>query len=230
MVEEKKTRRKKRKYTKKQSAPAQPVIQVEQIATAPEKPLVRKHYTKRLVMLALGALGVMVGLVGFIVYYFTMNLILGIPGVLVGFGGAILFKYYWDKTGDLQVEEHGGVQQAQVNCLNIYRDRILFEDWKPEGKTKPEGYIWKCLNDKKPYWLNISPLEYNLAAAKTQLSPLQLPDQQYYDPTVFAERVLSLPAHRRMFKRREKAGQVIKTALLVLTIIVLWIVILTTTG
>ncbi len=242
MTEEKKrTKKKKRQYTRRiVENPAAPLIADAKISeappeptpvtTPPERPQVTKHYTKRTMMLALGVVGVVIGLGAFIIYFFTQNLLLGAPGIIVGIGGGLLFYYYWGKSESLVIEELGGRNKQQVNCLNIYRDWMTFEDWIPEGKKKPEGYPWECLNDHKKYWLNITDLERNTPVAMTMLRPLALPDLQYYDPGVFAERVLGLPARRRLFTRRPKMGQVIKTALLVITIVVLWILIMTTTG
>ena len=63
-----------------------------------------------------------------------------------------------------------------------------------------------------------------------RFEPFILPDQKYYDPTVFAERVLELPAHRKIFTRREGMGQYIKTGLLIVAMLVLGIVMIATSG
>jgi hypothetical protein len=62
------------------------------------------------------------------------------------------------------------------------------------------------------------------------LVPFTLPDQQYYDPRVFAERVLELPAHKRIFSRKPNVLQKISWVIGLVLIIVLWIVIISTTA
>ena len=81
-----------------------------------------------------------------------------------------------------------------------------------------------CVNLKKSFYVNIED------AASKKLVPFVLPDQQYYDPNVFAQRVLGLPAHRKIFERKLKLMQKLKTALLVMAIGIVWLLILTTGG
>ncbi len=198
--------------------------------TTPEIPKVTKSYTKRTVILVLSGIGILFGVGGFILMVAANAVLIGAPAILIGVPSAIAFKIYWDKTEtSLQVEHIGDVPKKQVNCLSIYRDRVVFEDWH-NPDTKPGGYIQECQNDHKKYWVNISDLEYSNPGGKAALAPFQLSDQQFFDPTVFAERVLSLPAHRELFKQKEKWPQIIKTGLLVLTVAIIWILILTTTG
>lgn len=231
-MSEVKKRRPKRKYVRKQP-PVVADVQTENASTQSETveaPKITRRFTRRLIMLAIGGIGCAFGLGSFVVYYFTMNLMLGVTGVIVGIGGAFLCWHYWNKPDDFTTLAIGGIRKVTANCLNIYCDRVLFEDWKPKDAEIPFGFPKQLVNDKKYYWINITPLAFADATAKDLLEPFILPDQQYCDPEVFKQRVLNLPAHRRLFTRREKAAQVIKTALLVLTIIVLWILILTTTG
>ena len=200
---------------------------VEDPPAAPRTPKVKKRLTSHAIMLTLSAAGAVFGAMGTVIYFFSQNMIIGAPAVIIGVAGIIAFKYYWGKGGEMSTEQHEGVPQTQVDCLNIYRDVLVFENWHGE-KAEPGGYIWQCLNDKKHYYVNTH--EQTKAMADTrQLSPFVLPDQLYYDPEVFAERVLELPAHRQAMKRKEKASQVIKTALLVVTIVILFFLILVTT-
>jgi len=197
--------------------------------TPPEAPKVSKKATRFGMMLALSVAGILFGIIGFVIYFLTLNMIIGAPAVIMGVVGAIAFKYYWDKGDNIITERHGKVPTEQVDCLNIYRDAVLFENWPVNGGSEPEGYLQKCLNDGKYYWVNFHEQTRSMAVPE-ELKPFVLPDQQFYDPTVFAEKVLDLPAHRRIFKRREKMGQVVRTALLVVAVGAVWILIITTTG
>ena len=95
-----------------------------------------------------------------------------------------------------------------------------------ENVYEPQGFPMTCLNDKKKYYVNIQ----DPTGKSKGLVPFVLPDQQYYDPGVFAERVLELPAHQKIFTRKPNLFQKIKTGLLVLAIGIVWLLILTTTG
>lgn len=181
--------------------------------------LVKKTYTRRLIMLVIAGILISVGLVFFAIYFFTLNMVFGASFIFLIGGGVVLFKYYWGKTDDAVIQHIGEVNKAQVNSLCLYRDRIAFENI-----NEPSGYPQQCLNDKKHYFVNI------WDEATKRLVPFILPDQQYYDPGVFAERVLELPAHQKIFARKPNLFQKIKTGLLVLAIGIVWLLILTTTG
>ena len=180
-------------------------------------PQVKKTYSKRLGVLFASGVVVFLGLALFVVYFFNENVMIGAPAIFMVIGGIILFKYYWEKTGDVITEHIGEQVTTQVNSLSLYPDKIIFEN-----VNEPKGYPWECLNDKKKYYVNF----WNGSA----LVPFVLPDQQYYEPGVFAERVLELPAHRKIFLRKPDLFQKIKTGLLVVAIVIVWLLIVTTTG
>ena len=182
-------------------------------------PVVKKSYSLRLLMLFVSGIMAVIGLAMFIVYFFTTDISIGAPSVFLMAGGFFVFRYYWSKSADVVTEHIGVVSKAQVNSLCLYRDRIVFED-----VAKPEGYPWECIDDHKKYYVNI------WDEAIKRLVPFALPDQQFYDPGVFAERVLALPAHRKIFRRKEKMFQKLKTALLVVAILIVWLLIITTSG
>lgn len=182
-------------------------------------PKLKKTYTRRLIMLIVAGALIGIGLVFFAIYFFTTNMVFGASFIFLIGGGVILFKYYWGKTDDAVIEHIGEINKAQVNSLCLYRDRIAFENI-----NEPGGYPQRCLNDKRNYFVLI------WDEAKKGLVPFVLPDQQYYDPGVFAERVLELPAHQKIFARKSDLFQKIKTGLLVLAIGIVWLLILTTTG
>lgn len=186
-----------------------------------EKPglKVKRIYPVRLVMLVLSGVVAFGGVVMFAIYFMTQNMTVGAPSIFMIGGGTILFRYYWGKTEDVVIQHFGSVSKAQVNSLCIYPTKVLFEE-----VVKPVGYPWRCLNDKKNYFV----LKWDEAVKR--LVPFALPDQQYYDPGVFAERVLELPAHQKIFTRKQNLFQKLKTALLVLAIAIVWLLILTTTG
>lgn len=182
-------------------------------------PQVKKKYSLRLFMLIISGLSTAAGAVLFGFYFMTTNMAFGLPSVFMVGGGIFAFRYYWSHTDDVITEHIGVVSKVQVNSMCIYQDRVIFED-----VASPEGYPWECMNDHKKYYVNIWDL------IEKKLVPFTLPDQQYYDPVVFAERVLALPAHRKIFRQREKLFQKIKTALLVVGILVVWLLIMTTSG
>ena len=182
-------------------------------------PQVKKTYSLRLLMLFGSGAVAIVGLAMFIVYFLTQNMAIGAPSIFMMGGGFFVFKYFWSRTEDVVTEHIGEVKKVQVNSLCIYQDKLVFED-----VVNPDGYPWECLNDHKKYFVNI----WDLAIKK--LVPFVLPDQQYYDPVVFAERVLALPAHRKIFMRKEKLLQKLKTVMLVAAIGIVWLLILTTTN
>jgi len=182
-------------------------------------PVVKKAYSWRLLMLFLSGSIAVCGLGMFIIYFITQDMMMGGPSVFMMAGGVLIFKYYWSRSSDVVTEHIGEVSKTQVNSLCIYEDRIVFED-----VVTPAGYPWTCLNDNKKYYVNI------WDKVVKRLVPFVLPDQQYYDPGVFAERVLALPAHRKIFRRKEKLFQKVKTALLVLSILIVWLLIISTTG
>lgn len=182
-------------------------------------PKVKKVYSLRLFILIVSGITAVAGLGMFVIYFFTNNIAIGAPSVFMMAGGFLVFKYYWSRTEDVVTEHIGEVKKEQVNSLCIYPTKVVFED-----VVNPEGYPWECLDDHKKYFVNIWDL------ATKRLIPFVLPDQQYYDPVVFAERVLALPAHRKIFRRKEQLFQKIKTALLVVTILIVFFLILTTSG
>ncbi len=183
-------------------------------------PLVKKAFTRKAIMLAASGLLFVIGLIGFIIYVRTMNMGFGTIGILLMIPSAFIFKYYWSKSTDILVVEHLGKQEKkQVNSLCIYPTKVIFED-----VHEPGGFPWECTNDGKKYFVNI------WDGATKRLVPFILPDQQFYDPGVFAERVLALPAHRKIFARKPTLFQVLKTGLLVLAIGIMFVLILTTTG
>lgn len=186
-------------------------------------PQVKKKYSLRLFMLVVSGLSTVVGAVLFGFYFMNQNIAFGLPSILMVGGGIFVFKYYWSHADDVVTEHIGAVSKVQVNSMCIYQDRVIFED-----VHEPEGFPWECMNDHKKYYVNIWGTAFNQNI--NRLVPFTLPDQQYYDPVVFAERVLALPAHRKIFRQREKLFQKIKTALLVVGILVVWLLIMTTSG
>lgn len=192
------------------------------------RPEVKRKFTKRAFILGAGSIMLIIGLVGFIIYMGNLNMVVGMFSILLGIGGAVLVYIYWNKKDDVLVRESVGKQiTKQVNCMDIYQDRVVFEDYTPDDGEAPDGFPMTCRNDRKKYWVNLSLDKWNIK--QTGLKIFSLPDFQYYDPALFATRVIELPAHRRVMKRRGKMPEVVKTILLVVGIVAVWILILTTT-
>ena len=179
----------------------------------------KKVFTPRFYMMILSGVVFVAGLGLFVIYFRTLNVVFGLPGFVMMGGGIYAFLHYWKSEGNLAIEHIGGAKKDIVNSLNIYPDKIVFED-----VYEPRGFPMLCVNLKKKFYVNIEDL------ATKKLIPFILPDQQYCDPNVFAQRVLGLPAHRKIFERKPKLLQRLKTALLVIAIGIVWLLILTTTG
>jgi hypothetical protein len=101
----------------------------------------------------------------------------------------------------------------------LYPDEIKFEN-----VANASGFPWECLNDSKNYFL------YWQSPQTKKIEPFNLPDQQYYDPRVFAERVLGLPCHRKIFRRRDDLMKKLRPIFAAVIGVGLWILIMTTTG
>jgi len=190
-------------------------------SVASSSPVVKKTYSWRLLMMGLSGITMLCGVGMFVIYFLTQNMVIGAPSVFMMFIGFFVFKFYWGRTQEVVTMYIGEVKKEQVNCMNIYTDRIVFEDM-----PNPEGYPWECLDDKKSYFVNIWGTAWG--GTLKQFIPFTLPDTQYCDPVVFAERVLSLPAHRKIFERKETFLHKMKTAALVLAIGIVWLLIVTT--
>lgn len=180
---------------------------------------VKKVYTPRFYMMILSGAVFVAGLGLFVLYFMTLNVALGLPGFIMIGAGIFAFLHYWRSEGNIAIEHIGGVKKDIANSLNIYPGKIEFAE-----VYKPGGFPLTCMNLKKKFYVNI------WEEATQRLVPFILPDQQYCDPNVFAQRVLGLPAHRKIFERKPKLLQKLKTALLVLAIGIVWLLILTTTG
>lgn len=185
-----------------------------------ELPQVKKTYGKRAIMLGLfGAMGFL-GAVLLIAYVLGgNNLVFGFISIPFLFAGGFGFYYYWNQSKDIQVTYVGDVPKEQVNSLCIYPGKIVFENIK-----EPEGFVWHWIDDGKSYYV------YEWKEATKRLEPFKLPDQQYYDPEVYAQRVLTLPCHRKIFARKQDIVQKLKPVFAGLVGIGLWILILTTTA
>jgi len=179
----------------------------------------KRTFTRRFYMMILSGVVFVIGLALFVIYFFTLIQALGGPGIIMIIIGIFAFYHYWKQEEDFSVDYIAGGMKDTVNSLSIYPDKVIFED-----VDKPKGFPWKGIGLKGVYYVNI----WDIAGEK--LIPFILPDQQYCDPNVFAQRVLGLPAHKKIFERKPKLIQKLKTALLVLAIAIVWLLILTTTG
>ena len=221
-------RPKKDKATQKKQPVIDAVVNETEAVIPPieeSKVTVKTKYTLRFYMMVISAASSVIGLIMFVMYFFSMNMVIGAPGIVMAVTGVFVFNYYWKKEGNVSVDhiklggEESKVETGDCNCLNIYRDKILFQNM-----DKPSGFPMQCVNLKKSFFVNI------WDEKTKRLIPFVLPDQQYMDPIVFAQRVLGLPAHKRIFERKPKLLQKLKTAMLVIAIGIVWLLILTTTS
>jgi len=166
--------------------------------------------------------GIILGILLFILFFAAhLSGLIFVAAVILLFISIILLKRWWGSYGEHEeklIITERSVPAGQVNSLDIYPDKIVFED-----VTEPEGQPWKCENDGKSYHVHIWDEE------NKKLKEFQLPDQVYMDPRIFAERVLELPAHRRIFRRKQTLLQQLSPMMGALGVIILWIIIITTT-
>ena len=210
----------KKKNKPNECKPVAPELSGASLDPVPEKVKSKKTYTTRYYMMILSAAASILGLGLFALYFKTTNIIIGLLGVVLMVTGIFTFRHYWKQEGDISITTLGGKKKTEAfNALVIRRSNINFEN-----VYAPEGFPMQCLNDNKMYYVYIQDEKNN------NLVGFQLPDQQYLEPTVFAQRVLGLPAHKKIFERKPKLIQKLKTALLVLAIGIVWLLIMTTTG
>lgn len=158
-----------------------------------------------------------------VVLFFVADLsgIMFLAGLLMAIFGAIFLKRWWGNIGEDEqrviITDKKEIPKNAVS-LNIYPNRIVFEE-TPE----PKGQPWKCENDGKYYCVHIWDEKTN------GLIEFQLPDQAYMDPQLLATRVLELPAHRRIFRRKQTLLQQLSPMMAALGVVIMWIIIITTT-
>lgn len=172
--------------------------------------------------IAFPAASIVIGIL-LVILFFTAKLsgILFLAGLLMVVFGGIFLKKWWGGAGEDEqrviITDKSKVPKNAV-CLNIYPDRIIFEE-TPE----PKGQPWKCENDGKYYCIHIWDKDSD------KLMEFQLPDQAYLDPQLLATRVLELPAHRRIFRRKQTLLQQLSPMMAALGVVIMWIIIITTT-
>lgn len=193
--------------------------QVEEIKA--EKVRSKRTYTLKFYMMIISGASTIIGTGMFILYFFSLNKIIGVPGIFMAIAGVFVFNYYWKKEESIAVDHLDGIKRKHTsNSLCIYPSKVVFED-----VYQPSGFPWTCENDGKKYYVNIQE-----SLEKKNLVPFILPDQQYCPPEYLAQRVLGLPAHKKIFESKPKLIQKLKTMFLVLAIGIVWLLILTTTG
>ncbi len=195
------------------------------IPTTPQ-PVLNKAFDRNIFRLFGGALLLLVGgLLGYLWFTFMPQNIVAAALTLLSIGGGIFFiiKYFNSRgmSSEIVVFPSGQakVGKKQVNSLCIYPDRVEFVD-----VDKPLGQPWRCLNDGKYYFVHI------FDEGKKELKVFSLPDQQYMDPGIFAKRVLELPAHRRIFRRKQSLLEQLSPAMALIGIVVFGIVMIVTLG
>lgn len=197
-------------------------------------PKAKMPLSKRSLAFIGGGLGIFVIGLGFGVAWYVLyrdNIWGVLPALLFILGGLWLAFYHATTTlqrNDVIIIDGKPSEKpkAQVNSLSLYHDRLLFED-----VPNPEGQPWRWRQDGRSYFV----LKEQVADEKTNeykgtLKAFNLPDQMYYDPKTFAERVLELPAHRRVMRRKEKLLEQLKPVFVAIMIVVVGILMVMTTG
>lgn len=176
--------------------------------------------------LALPAAAVVLGILILILFFAIKGHgLFFVAGVVMVVLGCIFTFRAWNRRGEGEARVIITGETAPktiVNSLNLHPDKVFFTDM-----AKPAGQPWKCRNDGKSYYVN--KWEWNNDGKTTgEYKPFNLPDQQYMDPVVFAQRVLELPAHRRIFTRKQTILQQLSPMMAAGGAIIVWILILTT--
>jgi len=138
---------------------------------------------------------------------------LGFCGLL---GGVLLFVA-WRRAGDEVImgtsevkDGRGQIVNYAPNSLNIFPDKIEFA-----YVEEPKGLSQKCLNDGKPYFVNIGNAEND------ELRTFSLPDddekERYYDPGEFANPV-TMPSNKKYFTWSASTMQKISVGIMAVVI------------
>lgn len=172
--------------------------------------------------------GIVLAIIGLVMGYYystSMNMLLAVGAIIFLGGGG--FMIYISRR---QITKGGGItkyvgapKMEQVNSLNLYPNLVEFDE-----VYQPRGMPWQCMDDHKYYYVNIWDNPKNGKDNKCQ--PFVLPDQQYMEPEYLAERVLELPAHQRLFRRKSNLMNALKIGILLIAMVIIWILIMTTTG
>ena len=197
-------------------------------AQAPEAqvslPQVKKHISGKLVKLVACGLVGGAGIGCMVVYFFTSNMLLGYLGVFVAIAGGVGFYFSFKEQTPLVAFHIGKKTKKQVNSLTLYPDEIVFDDFYFKEDSNDGGFLWTCDNDGKQYYVLWED------TVDKKIKPFILPDQQYCDPEVFAQRYLTLPCHRKILKRKEPLLTKLRPVFLIIGIVLVWLLIMTTTG
>ena len=167
-----------------------------------------KHDFKRpLVMIGGGGL-IAVAMVPGYVFATTQATMMGFLCVFLIAGGAAMIYLGKDiSTSSNVVRTAGGkkVVYATANSINIYKDRISFEQVE-----KPLGIPQKLRNDGKFYYVHMEATELASPKARTQgpftehnghtLKAVSVPNTHFFSPREFAEAV-TLDCYHAMIKR-----------------------------
>lgn len=183
-----------------------------------------KYY---MMLLSIGALGI--GVAMFVIYFFTLDQVLGGCGIILIFAGILGFRYSRHRQEPITVKRIGNQKDSDINidanCINFYpasdgkQQSMLFE-----YVENPDGFPWPFdgIQGGGDYYVN--------RMVNGQLVPLVLTDCRLMDPLEYGQGVLRLPCHQKLAEQKPKLLQKLKTALLVLAIAIVWLLILTTTG
>lgn len=188
--------------------PAEPAEPVQEQKPANE-PAVTEVGGRNWKFVGAGAIAMVLAFVGLMTLGSTPNLGVAFMVVMALAGGGFLI--WWGlrkKETGMFLTPGGKPKIGPANCLNIYTDKVEFEDMDITGfNYQPR----KCRNDNKYYYVHIWGTAWNKGQEK--LIPFMLPDTQYRDPREFANN-LNIPAHRRLAQRRASLLEKISPLLL----------------
>jgi hypothetical protein len=139
-------------------------------------------------LVGLSAIPFIVGVAGIIYYLQSLNVTIGSVSVIFLAGGGFgLWQGLQKKDPGLVAA--GSVRIEKANSLNIYADKVAFEDEK-----NPVGMPWTNFHDNALYYVHFKDGD--------KLEPFKLPDddenERYYDPKEYAN-VITMPLNKKYF-------------------------------
>lgn len=165
-----------------------PQIQEPIKSKSPQTPTYKKQSGRRLWLAGLCAIPALAGVAGIVYYLQSLNVAIGSVSVLLLMGGAF---GVWQglKKKDEGIVLVGAVRTEKANSLNIYADRVAFED-----ESNPVGMPWTNFHDNALYYVHFKDGD--------KLEPFKLPDddenERYYDPKEYAN-VITMPLNKKYF-------------------------------
>jgi hypothetical protein len=158
---------------------------------------------------------------GFMLLWFKYSTSI-ILGIIFLASGGLSYWLFWRAinrfSDDVILVKEKVEKKKQLNSLLISLGNVMFKDL-----PNPSGQPQRCRNDNKKYYVMMEQKDH----PETTI-PFVLPDQQYIDPELFAQRVIMLPRHRKLFTRKVKPATLFSMGALCVSLLIGGIILLAT--